>query len=42
MHEHIYALPGVSTPVAVSAGHGRNIAADLKAGGVDGALLVAT
>src|SRR5206468_4028766 len=41
VHEHIYALPGVSTPVAVSAGHGRSIAADLKAGGVDGALLVA-
>jgi hypothetical protein len=35
-------LPGVSTPVAVSAGHGRSIAADLKAGGVEGALLVAT
>src|SRR6266540_6601787 len=32
VHEHIYALPGVSTPVAVSAGHGRSIAADLKAG----------
>jgi glycine reductase complex component B subunit gamma len=42
VHEHIYALPGVSTPVAVSAGHGRSIAADLKAGGVEGALLVAT
>jgi glycine reductase complex component B subunit gamma len=42
VHEHIYALPGVSTPVAVSAGHGRSIARDLKAGGVDGALLVAT
>ena len=42
VHEHIYALPGVSTPVAVSAGHGRSIAEDLKAGGVDGALLVAT
>jgi glycine reductase complex component B subunit gamma len=42
VHEHIYALPGVSTPVAVAAGHGRNIAADLKAAGVDGALLVAT
>jgi len=42
VHEHIYALPGVSTPVAVSVGHGRNIAEDLKAGGVDGALLVAT
>ena len=41
VHEHIYALPGVSTPVAVSAGHGRSIAADLKAGGVEGALLVA-
>jgi glycine reductase complex component B subunit gamma len=42
VHEHIYALPGVSTPVAVSAGHGRRIAEDLKTGGVDGALLVAT
>jgi glycine reductase len=42
VHEHIYALPGVSTPVAVSAGHGRNIAQELKEGGVDGALLVAT
>ena len=42
VHEHIYALPGVSTPVAVSMGHGRNIAADLKAGGVEGVLLVAT
>ena len=42
VHEHIYALPGVSTPVAVSMGHGRSIAADLKASGVDGALLVAT
>ena len=42
VHEHIYALPGVSTPVAVSAGHGRSIGADLKAGGVEGVLLVAT
>ena len=42
VHGHIYALPGVSTPVAVSAGHGRSIAADLQAAGVDGALLVAT
>jgi glycine reductase len=42
VHEHIYALPGVSTPVAVSVGHGRSIAEDLRAGGVDGALLVAT
>ena len=42
VHEHIYALPGVSTPVAVSAAHGRSIAEDLRASGVDGALLVAT
>jgi hypothetical protein len=28
--------------VAVSMGHGRNIAADLRAGGVEGVLLVAT
>ena len=42
VHEHIYALPGISTPVAVSAAHGRGIAADLKSAGVDGALLVAT
>jgi len=42
VHEHIYALPGVSTPVAVSMGHGRSIAEDLKSGGVEGALLVAT
>lgn len=40
--EHIYALPGVSTPVAVSRGMGRSIAEDLKAGQVDGCLLVAT
>jgi hypothetical protein len=32
----------VSTPVAVSMGHGRSIAEDLKKGGVEGALLVAT
>jgi len=42
VHESIYALPGVSTPVAVSMGHGRSIAADLKSSGVEGALLVAT
>ena len=42
VHEHIYALPGVSTPVAVSMGHGRSIAEDLKSSGVEGALLVAT
>lgn len=40
--ESIYALPGVSTPVAVSRGMGRSIAEDLKAGNVDGCLLVAT
>ncbi len=42
VHEWIYALPGVSTPVAVSQRLGREIAADLKAGGVEGVLLVAT
>jgi glycine reductase len=40
--EHIYALPGVSTPVAISRVMGRNIAEDLRAGQVDGCLLVAT
>lgn len=40
--EGIYALPGVSTPVAVSKRLGASIAEDLKAGGVDGCLLVAT
>jgi glycine reductase len=42
VHEWIYALPGVSTPVAVAARLGREIAADLRADGVDGTLLVAT
>ena len=42
VHQWIYALPGVSTPVAVSQRLGREIAADLKAGGVEGVLLVAT
>lgn len=42
VHEWIYALPGVSTPVATSQRLGREIAADLKAGGVEGVLLVAT
>jgi len=42
VYEWIYALPGVSTPVAAAARMGRGIAEDLKAGGVDGALLVAT
>lgn len=40
--EWIYALPGVSTPVAVSKRLGASIAGDLKAGEVDGCLLVAT
>lgn len=40
--EGIYALPGVSTPVAVSRALGRSIAQDLKEGGVNGCLLVAT
>jgi glycine reductase len=42
VHEWIYALPGVSTPVAVSRELGRAIAQDLRNGEVDGALLVAT
>jgi glycine reductase len=42
VHEWIYALPGVSTPVSVSRELGRRIAADLRQGGVDGVLLVAT
>jgi glycine reductase len=40
--DHIYALPGVSTPVHVAVQLGKSIAEELKAGGVDGALLVAT
>jgi betaine reductase len=40
--EWMYALPGVSTPVAISRRMGHDIAEDLKAGGVDGCLLVAT
>jgi betaine reductase len=40
--EGIYALPGVSTPVATSRLMGRSIAQDLKDGQVDGCLLVAT
>ncbi len=40
--EHIYALPGVSTPVAVSQGMGRSIAKDLQDAQVDGCMLVAT
>jgi len=41
VHEWIYALPGVSTPVHMSRKMGEEIAADLR-GVVDGALLVAT
>jgi betaine reductase len=42
VHEWMYALPGVSTPVAVATGLGRDIARDLVESGVDGCLLVAT
>ena len=42
VHEYIYAMPGVSTPVAVARELGRAIAQDLKQASVDGALLVAT
>jgi glycine reductase len=42
VHEHIYALPGVSTPVAAAVGLGRSIAEDLRLAQVDGCLLVAT
>ena len=38
----MYALPGVSTPVAVATGLGQAIARDLSTAGVDGCLLVAT
>lgn len=42
VHEQIYALPGVATPVHMARQMGVEIAQDLKAGGVDGVLLVAT
>jgi glycine reductase len=42
VHEWIYALPGVSTPVAVARGLGRSIAEDLRDSQVAGCLLVAT
>jgi glycine reductase len=42
IHEWMYALPGVSTPVAMSRELGRSIAGDLRAARVDGVLLVAT
>ncbi len=38
----MYALPGVSTPVATARALGQSIAADLLAGAVRGCLLVAT
>jgi glycine reductase len=40
--EWIYALPGVSTPVATARALGQSIAQDLKEGQVTGCLLVAT
>ena len=42
VHEWMYALPGVSTPVAMARELGRGIAEDLRLAQVDGALLVAT
>lgn len=42
VYEWIYALPGVSTPVATAIEMGLSIAEDLRQGGVDGVLLVAT
>lgn len=42
VHEWIYALPGVSTPVAMARQLGRSIAQDLAGARVDGVLLVAT
>jgi glycine reductase len=42
VHEWIYALPGVSTPVAMSTAFGRTIAEELTSDKVDGVLLVAT
>lgn len=42
VYEYIYALPGVSTPVAMSQGMGRSITKDLQDAQVAGCLLVAT
>jgi len=42
VHEWMYALPGVSTPVAMARQLGRSIAEDLRGARVDGVLLVAT
>jgi betaine reductase len=42
IYPHIYALPGVSTPVAQARRMGADIARELKEAGVSGCLLVAT
>src|SRR5262245_39291049 len=42
VHEWVYALPGVSTPVAKARQLGQSIAGDLREARVDGVLLVAT
>jgi glycine reductase len=42
VHEFMYALPGVSTPVAMGRALGSSIAGDLREARVDGVLLVAT
>jgi glycine reductase len=42
VHEWMYALPGVSTPVAMARELGRRIGEDLREARVDGVLLVAT
>ncbi len=42
VHEWMYAMPGVSTPVAMARELGRSIGADLREARVDGVLLVAT
>jgi glycine reductase len=42
VHEWMYALPGVSTPVASATALGQSIGRDLREANVDGCLLVAT
>ncbi len=42
VHDWIWAMPGVSTPVAKAKRFGEDIARELKGEGVDGAILVAT
>jgi glycine reductase len=42
VHDWMYALPGVSTPVAMARQLGRSIGEDLREARVDGVLLVAT